>query len=197
MSVVRWLARHMTKIVDALAEPRELLTRAQAMSAACIPRCAGFYGWYFREVPSDVPTDGCVTCNGATLLYVGIAPRSPSSRSNLRVRLRQHMGGNASGSTVRLSLGCLMARQLGLELRLTDSGRRPTFGPGEAALSTWLEQSARVVVHAVAAPWQFEADVVRALSLPLNLEHNTGHPFRTVLSSLRREARQRARELPP
>ncbi|HEV8559512.1 MAG TPA: hypothetical protein VGR06_24485, partial [Actinophytocola sp.] len=55
------------------------------------------------------------------LLYVGIAPRHIAtriSRQNVRSRVRCHFQGNAEGSTLRLTLGCL----LGLELRRVGSG---------------------------------------------------------------------------
>jgi hypothetical protein len=49
-----------------------------------------------------------------SLQYVGIAPRHMRprvSRQSLRTRIRYHFRGNAAGSTLRLTLGCL----LGLE----------------------------------------------------------------------------------
>ncbi|MET9440781.1 GIY-YIG nuclease family protein [Streptomyces sp. NPDC006610] len=54
-----------------------------------------------------------------------------TSTQNLRKRVRYHYRGNAAGSTLRLTLGCL----LGLELRRVGSGKRMTFGKaGEAIL---------------------------------------------------------------
>ncbi|MFD6277776.1 GIY-YIG nuclease family protein [Streptomyces sp. NPDC060209] len=96
------------------------------------------------------------------LLYVGIAPRYMANRTstqNLRKRVRYHFRGNAAGSTLRLTLGCL----LGLELRRVGGGKRMTFGKeGEAALSQWMAENARecpnvldracrTVVHGVGA----------------------------------------------
>ncbi|MFF3911407.1 GIY-YIG nuclease family protein [Streptomyces sp. NPDC001848] len=55
-----------------------------------------------------------------------------TSTQNLRKRVRYHYRGNAAGSTLRLTLCCL----LGLELRRVGSGNRLTFGKsGEASLS--------------------------------------------------------------
>lgn len=51
------------------------------------------------------------------LLYVGISPKAPPSnggapsRSTLRKRLQTHYRGNAEGSTLRKTLGCLLAGQ--------------------------------------------------------------------------------------
>jgi hypothetical protein len=44
-------------------------------------------------------------------------------------------GGNAEGSTLRLSSGCILAEQLGIQLRRVGSGKRLTFGTGEQRLS--------------------------------------------------------------
>ncbi|MGH9586537.1 MAG: GIY-YIG nuclease family protein [Acidobacteriaceae bacterium] len=57
-----------------------------------------------------MPTDGCIVREGATLLYVGIAPsKKPESKENVRTRLRYHFRGKAEGSTLRQSLGCWRA----------------------------------------------------------------------------------------
>jgi len=130
------------------------------------------------------------------LLYVGIAPRrmaTKTSRQNLRSRVRYHFQGNAEGSTLRLTLGCL----LGLELRRVGSGKRLTFGPhGEAELSAWMAAHARVCWLECSEPWVLESRVIKECDLPLNLDQNRNHPFHPRLSGLRAAARKRARELP-
>jgi hypothetical protein len=80
-----------------------------------------------------------VNCNGLTLLYIGIGSRPPAkngrtSKRTLRTRLRQQNALNAAGSTLRLTRGCLLAQQLGIELRRVGSGKRMTFGAGERIL---------------------------------------------------------------
>lgn len=95
------------------------------------------YGWRFERAPhAQLEAD--------RLLYVGIAPRYMANRAstqNLRKRVRYHYRGNAAGSTLRLTLGCL----LGLELRRVGSGKRMTFGKvGEAELSAWMADNALV-----------------------------------------------------
>jgi GIY-YIG catalytic domain-containing protein len=93
------------------------------------------------------------------ILYVGIAPRhmaTRSSRQNLRKRVRYHFRGNAYGSTLRFTLGCL----LGLELRRVGSGKRMTFTKaGEAVLSEWTAEHARVCWLEHPEPWTAEADL--------------------------------------
>jgi hypothetical protein len=100
------------------------------------------------------------------LLYVGIAPKEakgqivkPSVRT-LRQRLRDHFNGNAEGSTLRLTLGCLLSETLNIKLRRVGSGRRHTFtNPGEIILDTWMMRHARVAWAAVDEPWIVEEEI--------------------------------------
>jgi hypothetical protein len=120
----------------ALLTPTKLWTRTEVLARPCpVPASAGVYAWFFDSLPQRVPTEGLVRSAGLALLYVGISPKRPSavgspSCQTLRSRLRYHFQGNAEGSTLRLSLGCLLSRDLGIELRRVGSGRRMTFGAG-------------------------------------------------------------------
>ena len=157
--------------------------------------------WFFDSCPQGVPTEGLVRSVGLALLYVGISPKPPStvgtaSRQTLRSRLRYHFQGNAEGSTLRLSLGCLLSQSLGIELRRVGSGRRMTFGAGERVLSDWMERNARVAWLACDEPWRIEEHLIRSVSLPLNLDQNRHNGFHSELSESRRAAKARARELP-
>ena len=167
-----------------------------------IPRNGGIYAWYFREIPPGVPTDDCIRHGELTLLYVGIAPKAPpkngrsASTQTLRDRVRYHYRGNAEGSTLRLTLGCLLSEQLKIALRRVGSGSRFTFANGEEALSSWMAQNAFVTWCEAAEPWKTERETISRTPLPLNLEMNAGHPFCSTLSSLRRAAKSAARNLP-
>ena len=97
---------------------------------------------------------------------------------------------------MRLSLGCLLSDELGIQLRRVGSGRRLTFSEGEARLSEWLEINAPVSWHVCEQPWLLEKQLISQLDLPLNLDQNDRSVFHSVLSGLRREARKRAYELP-
>lgn len=199
MPIVRRLSVLATEMeaLDRLLNPSTFYHCTEIVGgASVVPKKAGVYAWYFREVPKGVPTSGCVVKEGATLLYVGIAPSSSLSSATLRSRLCQHLRGNAYGSTLRLSLGCLLSQQLEIELRRTRSGRRRTFGPGEAKLSDWIAENARIVFNVSAKPWRVEREIVNAVALPLNLEFNEQHRFHEQLSRLRRESRARALTLP-
>lgn len=169
---------------DRLWSAREVLVRPSP-----VPAVAGVYGWHFREPPHR-------DLDAGRLLYVGIAPRYMANRTstqNLRKRVRYHYRGNAAGSTLRLTLGCL----LGLELRRVGSGKRMTFGKGgEATLSQWMADNARVCWIEQSEPWDLESQLISRLDLPLNLDQNRHNAFHSRLKEMRAQARERARELP-
>jgi hypothetical protein len=103
---------------------------------------------------------------------------------------------DAEGSTLRLSLGYLLADELGIELRRVGSGNRINFSTGEQRLSDWLAEDARVVWMVCDQPWQLEERLIAELNLPINWDQNKNHAFHSVLSELRRTAKARARILP-
>ncbi|MFF4491185.1 GIY-YIG nuclease family protein [Streptomyces sp. NPDC001544] len=182
----------MEVLVDAstLTRPERLWTAREVLVRyGPVPSAAGVYGWHFKEAPHpDLPSN--------RLLYVGIAPRYMANRTstqNLRKRVRYHYRGNAAGSTLRFTLGCLLR----LELRRVGSGKRMTFGKaGEATLSQWMADNARVCWIEHDEPWTLESQLISQLDLPLNLDQNRHNAFHGRLKELRAQARQRARELP-
>ena len=101
------------------------------------------------------------------------------------------MRGNASGSTLRLTLGCLLADELGLRFSPVGASGRLTWGPGESTLSDWMSRIAFVTWIEHPEPWLIEEELIRELALPLYLLENN-HPFRPVLTRLRTEARASA-----
>jgi hypothetical protein len=110
--------------------------------------------------------------------------------------MRDHFNGNAEGSTLRLTLGCLLSETLNIKLRRVGSGRRHTFtNPGEIALDTWMTRHARVAWAAVDEPWIVEKRLLSAVALPLNLMGNA-HPFASALRGIRKAAKQEAGDLP-
>jgi len=188
---------------ERLLSHARLFTRKEILSKPCpVPQSPGVYAWFFKAVPPGVPTDGCIAREELTLLYVGISPKADPkvgkpSRQTLRTRVRYHLRGNAEGSTLRLSLGCLLAENLGIELRRVGSGKRMTFtAPGEDALSTWMNENASVTWVEYHEPWELEAHLIKSLSLPLNLADNDHHPFRKELGAVCSKGRERAKELP-
>jgi hypothetical protein len=97
--------------MDLILRPTAVRSRHDVLAVDCVPKLPGVYAWYFRPVLQQLPTNGCVSHDGRTLLYIDISPKCPlsngrvSSSHNLRSRVRNHMLGNAEGSTLRLTLG--------------------------------------------------------------------------------------------
>jgi hypothetical protein len=188
---------------DELFRPVRLWSRAEVLCRPSpVPKVPGVYAWYFRKLDNLVPSADCLAIGEFRLLYIGISPSAPPSngklpsKQSLNHRIRYHMRGNAEGSTLRLSLGCILSEKLGIHLRRVGSGRRMTFAAGEQRLSEWLEDNARVAWHLCEQPWIMEAHLVSTLDLPLNLEQNRRCPHFPVLSQLRWDAKRRARQLP-
>ena len=152
-------------------------------------------------LPALIDTSGCRKREGLALLYVGISPRRPPGRGpraaqGLRRRLETHYAGNAEGSTLRKTLGCLLADQLGIRLRRVGSGRRKTFADGEQLLSAWMSQNAFVSWLTRERPWELEHDLITTVDLPLNLEGNTAHRFHRELTQVRARCVAQANALP-
>lgn len=168
-----------------------------------VPKVPGIYGWYFDELPPGVDARGCHTIPEGVLLYVGIAPKEPPrngtrpSTQTLWHRIRYHYRGNAEGSTLRLTLGCHLASALGIALRRVGSGTRLTFTQdGERQINEWMSRHARVTWVQTGSPWLPEAQAIEQLSLPLNLQGNSHHPYYPALKALRAEHKATARTLP-
>ena len=186
-----------------LLSPAVVRTRDEVLARPSpVPAEPGVYAWYFDEPPPGVPLDGCHASNDGVLLYIGMSPKAPSrngatpSRQSLRSRIRYHYWGNAAGSTLRLTLGSLLAEEIGIELRRVGSGQRLTFSEGEAVLSEWMGKHARVCWVVTPTPWLLETHLIDSLTLPLNLDQNARSLFRGELSRRRAEQRARARALP-
>ena len=183
--------------MDALTNPSHLCSRSEVLARPCpIPAVRGVYAWYFKETPPAVPTDGCLTKDGHTLLYVGISPKNDISSENLRKRICYHFRGNAEGSTLRLTLGALLATLSDFPLRRVGSGNRMTLTHlGEQWLDEWMAENAKVCWVEHSRPWILEDELLKSLSLPLNLQGNAHHPYCESLGEIRRAAKAAARDM--
>lgn len=167
-----------------------------------VPARAGVYGWWFRQLPPLVVAEECCQHQGLRLLYAGISPNRPPqngrlpSKQHLRARIKYHYTGNAEGSTLRKTLGCLLGHELGFQLRRVGSGNRMTFVEGEQALSVWMAQNAFVSWMVRERPWELEDQLVAALDLPLNLQANSHNQFHPVLTAARAKCVAQAKALP-
>jgi hypothetical protein len=195
----------MTKGFPFVAHPGDLRSRNEVLSRPCpVPSEPGVYAWYFRRVPAQIDVTGCHAIGGMTLLYVGISPKEPpangrtASRSTLRKRLQTHYRGNAEGSTLRKTLGCLLALETGFPLTRVGSGIRQTFtNPGEQALDAWMSENAFVAWHACDQPWEVEREILGSgLPLPLNIRDNPCEAHTAVVRAVRRAAVAAALDAP-
>lgn len=185
-----------------LIRPDRVYSRAEVLAKESpVPKMPGVYAWYFRNMPKEVPLNGCITFKTLSLLYIGISPKKPplnkpASKQTIFDRIRYHMQGNAEGSTLRLTLGCILADSLNIKLRRVGSGKRITFADGESKLSEWMSNNAFVVWEACPEPWKLEEYLISTLSLPLNLDQNGRHSYHQTLSELRKKARDNAKKIP-
>jgi hypothetical protein len=185
------------RILQALTQPSRIWGYDDIRSRPNpVPPKPGIYACYFRSIPYRVPSQDCVKFGNLTLLYVGVSPAQKQSQAHLRNRIRTHYKRNASASTLRLTLGCLLAEDLKIELRRTGRTERLTFGSGERNLSEWISENMFVVWHCCERPWSYEVRLIPSVSLPLNLDHNQNHGFYGTLREVRRRAREVAQRLP-
>ena len=189
--------------IESLTQPSRIWSSEACYKPSPIPATSGVYGWFFKEIPHpDIDLEGCVRFDDLTLLYVGIAPKKPSanggppSTGNLRKRIRYHYGGNASGSTLRTTLGCLLEPSLGTQLRRVGKKTTVNFGAAEDSLTGWMNKNAFVAWVEDAEPWLWEHEAIERLDLPLNLQHNAHNPFCFKLKLSRKLAKAKALALP-
>ena len=187
--------------MEEIINPQRLYSRSEVLSKPSpVPSVNGIYGWYFSEIPGSTPNEGCLVSDNKTLLYAGISPDKavkPNSTQNLRKRITYHYRGNAEGSTLRRTLGALLAPRSGFPLRRVGSGKRMTLThAGGKWLDSWMDQHAFVCWMRHPSPWDVEKELISDISLPLNIRGNELHPFITKLKALRKEAIRQARELP-
>src|SRR5664279_1204754 len=155
--------------------PTRLFSRAEVLRRPSpVPVSSGVCFWYFRDIPSVVPTGDCQTLNGCTLLYLGIAPDRTNklSASLLRCVIRNYRG-NVEGSSLRRTLGILLEKKSGIPLLRVGSRERTILTPaGKRWFDAWMEMNVFVGWTAHPEPWMVGYELLVKLSLPLNISHN-------------------------
>lgn len=178
---------------ERILSPVSLRAVAEVRSS---PTCPGIYGWWMKRGALDIPDARYEEQDGHQLLYVGISPRKPSatgrtSKGTVRDRLVTHATKDASRSTLRRTLGVLLADDLGLTLGVHRG--REHYGPeGEALISHWLDANARIAWVVDPAPWEAEEELLAQATLALNLDGRSD-AFARSISSRRRSALAAAR----
>jgi hypothetical protein len=178
--------------------PTSLVSRAESLRRpATVPTSNGVCFWYFRDVPAAVPTVGCPTLNGCTLLYLALAPDgSGRSGGSLLSCIARNYRPNIERSSLRKTLGILLEEQSGFPLLRAGSGQRTTLtNAGERWLDDWMEKNAFVGWTEHPEPWLIEYELLLKLPCPLNISHNGHHPFASALRRMRLDAIQRSRAL--
>lgn len=191
----------MNEVISHLLNPKHLVPRSELIGrSSVVPSASGIYAWYFSEPPSqEINLGKCWRWQDKWLLYIGISPSEPpkngarASKNTLRKRINGHMNGNAYGSTLRLSLGCLLSETLNIKLQYRGESKSMTFADGEAILSEWLDKNAFVTWVEHDEPWVIEREAIDKLYLPLNLDMNKQHPFHPILTQSRKNARNKAK----
>lgn len=178
-----------------------IFSKSEVLSHPCpVAKAHGVYAFFFKEIPPGVPLDECLTHEGLTLLYIGSSPDKKgeaSSTQTLQQRVRYHFNGNADRSTLRRSLGILLAKQSGFPLRKVGSGKKMTLtSKGEQWLDQWMQENAFVTWVEHDQPWDLENELFHAISVPLNIQGNKHNPFAAELTRMRTEAITNAKYAP-
>jgi hypothetical protein len=170
---------------------RELTGTPARLQEAAPPARPGLYAWWVTldhlSDASPASPRVLVGAAGWSLLYVGIAPSSPSSNRNLALRIgHDHSRGNIGGSTFRQSLAALLRRRLALEPMAGNDRSRLV---NETPLTSWMQRHCGLTFVAAAEPWLHEEAVIARLDPPLNIAHGT-HPFRAKVEAARAALRR-------
>lgn len=179
--------------------PTRLFSRTEVLGRPSpVPASSGLCCWYFQNVPAGVPTKGCLTLNGRTLLYLGMAPdRASITNASLLDSVVRNYRGSVQGSSLRKTLGILLEQISGFPLLRAGSGQGTTLTlAGERWLDDWMENNVLVGWAEHPEPWMIEYELLLRLSLPLNISHNGHHPFASSVKEMRLDALRRARALP-
>jgi len=178
---------------NVFSNPEHLYSRDEVLANPCpVTKANGVYAWFFKEIPPGLPVEGCLTHDGLTLLYIGIYPDKkgkPNTNQTLQQRVRYHYKGNADGSTLRRSLGILLAKKSGFPLQRVGSGKKMTLtNKGEQWLDRWMQENAFITWVENDEPWDLANKIFHTHSLPLNIQGNKHNPFAPVLTKLRSDA---------
>ena len=179
--------------------PTRLFSRAEVLRLPSpVPASSGFCFWYFRNIPSAIPTGDCQTLNGCTLLYLGMAPdRANNTNASLSNCVVRNYRGSVQGSSLRKTLGILLEDKSGFSLLRAGIGQGTTLTPaGERWLDGWMEENVFVGWAEHPEPWTIEYELLLKLSLPLNISHNGHHPFASSLKEMRFDASRCSRCAP-
>ena len=143
-----------------------------------IPPRPGLYAWW--GPPAILPEligPAHPTKSGLRLLYVGLTTKLRSRQTSNHLR-------RSGSSTLRRTLAGLLLDEQGYRTRRTD--RVVLVDEDEVRLTDWMRAHLRVSWCKHPAPREVEAEVIRTLRPPLNVEHATGPSVALVKTARRR-----------
>ncbi len=157
-----------------------------------IPECSGVYfifgdttevlgGTAYAEMEHRDP----FSVGGTDLLYIG-------SSANLRARIGCHLKDESSGSTFRMSMGCLLKESLDLTIYSQPTRTTFNFGQGEARLTRWLCLNTAIAIWPCQDAFDLEKALIKNLPSPINITNRRQHPYARYLLQKRSEANGRA-----
>lgn len=160
-------------VIDALVDNPVRTEEVRALA----PSAPGLYAWWApAAILPALPGLPHPTVPGLRLLYVGLATK-------LRARLASNHLRRSGSSTLRRTLAGLLLAEQAYRTRWTD--RVVLVDDDEARLTEWLGENLRVSWYEHRSPRDVEADVIRALQPPLNVDHASG-PITQVVKAARR-----------
>lgn len=190
----------MKKLLESLSSPEKIISRMEFMGDSnLVPKESGIYAWYFKEIPPEVPVANCTTHQELTMLYVGICPKRPVSTNKkeprtLHDRITEHFTGNARGSTLRKTIGCLLECKIGVEFKVGSDGKLNFTKCSEEKLTKWMNKNSFVTWQTCKDPWKYEKEAFSEFVLPLNLQGNKqNNEFYSTLKKIRKNALAKAR----
>lgn len=115
------------------------------------------------------------------VLYIG------ASEDSLRRRIKCHLSDDTCRSTFRMSLGAVLAEQLGLEARPIPRQSYFGFEPAsEQTLSRWIGDHVSVAIRPAIGARAKESQLIRAEQPPLNIAARQGSAGAEEIMMLRR-----------
>ncbi|WFG43122.1 GIY-YIG nuclease family protein [Pseudonocardia alni] len=143
-----------------------------------VPSAPGLYAWWAPPaILPDLPGRLHPTVPDLRLIYVGLATK-------LRSRIASNHLRRSGSSTLRRTLAGLLLDEQDYRTRWTD--RVVLVDDDEDRLTEWMASKLRVSWCEYPTPRDVEADVIRALHPPLNVDHASGPATHVVKAARRR-----------
>jgi len=183
-----------TQLLACLTDPARRVSAAVFPAGSLDADQPGLYAWW-ADSKARRAISGALGLDVPELIYAGEAgatrwPSGARSSATLRSRIHtNHLSGNVSSSTFRLTLAAILLEDLGLEVVKPEQ-----LSPrSDQALSAWIRRH----LHIAIAPYpdrdhltEVEERVLDRLDPILNIRGRPSSPARRRLTELRRRIRR-------